>query len=118
MRLDCEPTVLEFLSHLAKCALTISRRRSHELSIQFSRSGGKDLASELLSTLNEVRLELVPQHADDRPYWEQLICKVDGNPQHFNEAPMALKELVEDFGKAWKKPLSEYEIVYSIENLR
>ena len=122
MRLNCEPSVLEFLSQLAKSGP--HNLKKEEPRIEFTILSvwlGKDLASELLSTLNETRRELVPEHAEDNElmnaFGEQLVCEVDGNPQHFNEAPLALNELVENFGKAWKKPLSEFEIVYTIENL-
>ncbi len=122
MRLNCEPSLLKFLSHLAKCGP--HKLKKEEPRIEFTILSvwlGKDLASELLTTLNETRRELVPEHAEDNElmnaFWEQLVCEVDGNPQHFNESPLALNELVENFGKAWKNPLSEFEIIYSIENL-
>ena len=82
---------------------------------------GKDLAAKFWSALNEIRVELVPHHARDtdilNAFWDELVCEVSANPQMYLERPEALDDLIDRFGNCWKKPLSEFEVVYSIDYL-
>ena len=61
MTLDCRANVVAFLNHLATSAPQTVK--NEEIQFDFTRLSiwlGKDLATEFLSTLNEIRLELVP----------------------------------------------------------
>ena len=71
--------------------------------------------------LNRLRVELVPNYAEDMPlhlaFWDELICEVSDEPESYLADPRALDTLVEEFGDRWKKPLSESEVVCFVEYL-
>ena len=122
MKLDCRPSVLKFLRQLAECAPHNLKKEEPQYDYtMLSVWLGKDLASDLRSALNKIRIELVPRHAEDNSlmnaFWEQLVCEVDANPQDYLDTPQALADLVDKFGEALKKPLYEFEVICSIENL-
>ena len=123
MKLDCGPRVLGSLRHLAKSAPHNLKREEPQFDFtMLSVWLGREMASELISALNETRLELVPRHAEDNSlmnaFWEELVCEVDANPQAYLDVPQQLPNLVEKFGEAWKKPLHEFEVFCSIENMK
>ena len=82
---------------------------------------GKDLAAKFWSALNEIRVELVPHHARDtdilNAFWDELVCEVSANSQMYLERLESLDDLIDRFGDCWKKPLSEFEVIYSIDYL-
>ena len=82
---------------------------------------GRELAGELLSALNEMRLELVPWHANDgeiiTAFWDDLVCEVVTRPEMYPEDSSALEGLVDQFGSRWKTPLFEFEVTYAVDYL-
>ena len=123
MKLDCKPSVLKFLEHLAKGAPYNLKKGEPQFEFTLlSHWLNEDLAEDLLLVLNEIRLELVPKHADGmfliNAFWNELVCEVNANCKKYHRAPRALEELVDNFGDAWKKPLSRFEVAYSINNLQ
>ena len=122
MKLDCKVNVVTFLNHLA--AYAPQMRKKEEIQIDFTWLSmwiGNELATEFLSTLNEIRLELVPKHATDmyliNAFWDELICPVTGNPKIYLKSPRVLSDLIDQFSHRWKQPLSEYEVIYSVDYL-
>ena len=122
MKLDCRAKVIDFLNHLAKAA----PKKVKKEAIQFDFTPlsfwlGIDLANEFLSTLNEIRLELVPKHANDmflvNAFWNELVSVVIANPRIHVENSQILTDLVDRFGDQWKQPLCEYQVIYSIDHL-
>ena len=50
-------------------------------------------------------------------FWDELVCEVSANAQMYLEQPEALDDLIDRFGNCWKKPLCEFEVIYSIDHL-
>ena len=122
MELSSKTSVVKFLNHLAEAAPTMLKRG--EPQFEFTRLSfwlGSSLAAELLSVLNEIRQELVPQHTEDRDVvnavWDELVCEVVANPKMYLEGTTGLDDVVNKFGECWKKPLSEFEVTYWIDYL-
>ena len=122
MKLDCRVSLVAFLNHLAESAPRMLEKEEPEFDFTpLSFWLGKDLAAELLSALNNIRLELVPKYAEDiylvNAFWNELVCEVAANPQVYRERPEVMDDLIDQFGDIWKKPLSEFEVIYSINYL-
>ena len=122
MELSSKARVVKFLNHLAEAAPTMLKRGEPEFDFTvLSLWLGSSLAADLLSVLNDIRQELVPQHAEDRDvvnaFWDELVCEVAGNPKFYLEYPDGLDDVVNKFGDCWKKPLSEFEVAYGISYL-
>ena len=122
MKLDCRAKVIDFLNHLAKAA----PKKVKKEAIQFDFTPlsfwlGIDLANEFLSTLNEIRLELVPKHANDmflvNAFWDELVSVVIANPEIYVNNRQSLGGLVERFSDRWKRPLSKFEVIYAVDHL-
>ena len=122
MKLDCRAKVVDFLNHLAKAA----PKKVKKEAIQFDFTPlsfwlGIDLANEFLSTLNEIRLELVPKHANDmyliNAFWDELVSEVIANPEIYVNNRQSLGGLVERFSDRWKRPLSKFEVIYAVDHL-
>ena len=123
MKLDSGVTLVRFVNHLAAVTPKMLKKREPEFSFTLlSHWLGKELAIELLSTLNEIRLELVPRHADDlllvNAFWDDIVCEVAANHQRFCEGSQAVSDLIKEFGDRWKQPLSELEIIYALDYLK
>ena len=121
MTLHCRASLVSLLKHLAKVAPKMLKRREPEFDALLALWLGPELAAELLATLNKLRLELVPQHADDKPlvnaFWDDLVCEAAANSDVYLAQPQTLGDLVDRFGDRWKRPLARFEAVYSIDNL-
>ena len=122
MKLDSRAGVANLLNHLAEAAPQMLKKGELELdSTLLSFWLGKELSSELLHALNDLRLELVPRHAEDiqlvNAFWDDLVCEVTANPRIYLEDPLATINLVDEFGDYWKKPLSEFDVIYAIDYL-
>lgn len=122
MKLECRDQLAGFLTRLAEAAPGMLKKGEQEFDYTIlSFWLGNELAANLLSTLNEVRLELAPKHARDMEVaiavWDELFCMVAGDPRRFIEEPDALSALIDEFGERWKAPLSDFEVVYSIDYL-
>ena len=122
MELSSNVSVINLLHHLAEFAPTTLEKGNPQFDFTLlSFWLGPELAAELLSVLNEVRQELVPQHAEDRDvlnaYWDELVCEVVANPNIHLEGPNGLDDLINKFGDSWKKPLFEFEVIYGIDDL-
>ena len=122
MKLDGRVSLTNLLNHLAQSAPQRLKKGEPEFSFtRLSSRLGKELAVEFLSSLDEIRLELVPRHAEDDSlliaFWDELACEVTANPHMYLEKPQALAYLVDQFGDNWKKPLSEFEVIYAIDYL-
>ena len=122
MKLDNRISVVNLLNHLAESAPKMLKKGEPEFdSTLLSFWLGKELAAELLSALNDVRLELVPRYVEDtdllNAFWDELVCEVAANPQEYLEWPEALGNLVDQFSDRWTKPLSAFEVIYSIDYL-
>ena len=122
MKLDSRVSVVNLLTRLVESAPRMLKKGGPEF--DFTRLSfwlGKELADELLSALDEIRSELVPRYADDmllvNAFWDELVCEVAANPHVYLEGPQALADLIDQFGDRWKKPLSEFEVIYSIDYL-
>ena len=122
MKLNSRVSLVNLLNHLAESAPKMLRKGEPEFDftlISFWLS--KELAARFWSALNELRLELVPWHARDtdilNAFWDELVCEVSANPQMYLERPEVLDDLINRFGDCWKKPLSEFEVTYSIDYL-
>ena len=122
MELESRLSLTALLRHLVQSATRMPKKGEPEfdptiISLWF----GDELAARFWSALNEIRLELVPQYASDRDllpaFWDELICEVSANPQGFLEQPETLDDLINQFGDYWKKPLPEFEVIYSIDHL-
>ena len=122
MKLESRVSLTALLRHLAQSGTRMPKKGEPEfnptlISLWF----GDELAAKFRSALNEIRLELVPRYTSDRDllpaFWDELICEVAANPQEFLEQPETLDHLVNAFGDYWKKPLSEFEVIYSIDHL-
>ena len=122
MKLRCRCHLSNLLSRLASSTPMMLRKGNPEVDpTRLSMWLGKELAAELLSVLNLIRLELVPKHSDDialiNAFWDELICEVAAYPQMYFERPDSVAGLVDQFGDRWKKPLSEFEVIYAINFL-
>ena len=122
MKLDSRISLVNLLVHLAKSSPKMLRKGEPEFDVTLiSFWLGKDLAAKFWSALNELRAELVPHHARDtdvlNAFWDELVCEVSANSQMYLERPEALDDLIDGFGHCWKKPLSEFEVIYSIDYL-
>ena len=122
MELNSRVNVVSLLNHLAEFAPTALKKGQPQFDftlLSFWLNPG--LADELLSVLNEIRQELVPQHAEDRDlvnaFWDDLVCEVVANPEITFEGPNGVYDLVDKFGDCWKEPLSEFEVIYGIDYL-
>ena len=122
MELESRLSLTALLRHLAQSATKMPKKGEPEfdptiISLWF----GDELAARFWSALNEIRLELVPRYARDREllpaFWDELVCEVAANPQGFLEQPETLDNLINQFAAHWKKPLSEFEVIYSIDHL-
>ena len=122
MKLDSRVSLTALLRHLAQSATGMPKKGEPEfnpalISLWF----GNELAAKFWSALNKMRLELVPRYARDtdilNAFWDELICEVTANPQGFLEQPETLDDLINQFGDYWKKPLSEFEVIYSVDHL-
>ena len=122
MELNSRASMVSFLNHLAEFAPTALKKGQPQFDFTLlSYWLNPGLADELLSVLNEIRQELVPQHAEDRDlvnaFWDDLVCEVVANPEITLAGPNGLFDLVDKFGDCWKKPLSEFEVIYGIDYL-
>ena len=122
MKLDSRTSVVNLLNHLAEAAPQMLKKREFDLDpTLLSFWLGKELARELLYALNDLRLELVPRHAEDiqlvNAFWDDLVCEVTANPRIYLEDPLASINLVDEFGDYWKKPLSKFDVIYAIDYL-
>ena len=122
MELSSKASLVKFLNHLAEAAPTMLKRGEPQFEFTLlSLWLGSSLADELLSVLNEIRQELVPQHAEDRDvvnaFWDELVCEVVVNPNIYLEGTTGLDDVVNKFGECWKKPLSKFEVTYWIDYL-
>ena len=122
MKLGSRLSLLNLLNRLAESAPKMLKKGEPEFDATLiSFWLGKDLAAMFWSALNEVRVELVPHHARDtdvfNAFWDELVCEVSANPQTYFERPQALDDLIDRFGNYWKKPLLEFEVIYSIDFL-
>lgn len=123
VRLNCRGELADFLHSLAKAnpevLKTLKQGEPEFDPTLFAHWLGKELTNEYFSSLNRVRLELVPQHADDtslvNALWDELVCEVAANPEKYLEDPEMLEFLVDEFGDRWKKPLTEFEVVFAID---
>ena len=122
MELDSRVSLAVLLRHLAESAPRMLKKGEPEfdhtiVSFWF----GNELAAKFWSALNEIRQELVPLHASDtdllNAFWDELVCEVTANAQVFLEQPEAVDDLIDQFGDSWKKPLSEFEVIYSVDHL-
>lgn len=123
MKLDSGDTLINLVNHLATAAPPMLKKGEPEFSFTLlSYWLGKELAIELLSALNEIRLELVPNYADDillvNAFWNELVCEAAANNQTFCDDYRVSFDLIKDFGNQWKKPLSEFEAIYSLSYLK
>ena len=119
--------MVNLLNHLAEFAPKMLKKGEPEFDVTLiSFWLGKELAAKFWSALNEIRSELVPQHArdtdvlnafGDEAFGDELVCEVSANPQMYLEGPAVLDDLIDRFGDCWKKPLSEFEVTYSIDFL-
>ena len=50
-------------------------------------------------------------------FWDELACQVAASPQVYLERTEALGDLIDQFGDRWKKPLSKFEVIYSVDYL-
>lgn len=123
MKLDSRVTLINLVNHLAKCAPKMLKKEEPEFSFNLLSSWlGKELAFELLSALNAIRLELVPMHVKDmklvNAFWSELVCEAATNAHlYIREAPTS-SDLIDEFGDRWKKPLSKFEVIYSLDYLK
>lgn len=122
MKLDSKVSLVNLLIHMAESAPKMLKKGEPEFDdTRISFWLGKDLAAKFWFALNEVRVELVPHHARDtdilNAFWDELVCEVSANPQMYLEQPEALDDLIDRFGNCWKQPLSEFEVIYSIDYL-
>ena len=122
MKLDCRANVVRFLKHLAEGNPRTLSIGEPQFDCEVLTSWlGSELAAELLSALNDITLELFPRHADRfelaSAFWDELVCKVAARPQEFLEDSQMLADLVNHFANRWKRPPSEFEVFYFIENL-
>ena len=122
MELDSKASLSVLLRHLAESAPRMPKKGEPEFDLTLiSFWFGKDLAAKFWAALNEIRSELAPHHARDtdllNAFWDELVCEVTANSQMYLERPEVLDELIDRFGHCWKKPLSEFEVVYSIDYL-
>ena len=122
MKLDSRVSLAALLRHLAESAPRMPIMGEPEfnpaiISLWF----GRELATKFWSALNEIRIELVPRYARDtdllNAFWDELICEVTANPQRFLEWPEALDDLINHFSDCWKRPLSDFEVIYSVHHL-
>ena len=122
VKLECHDGLGGFLTRLAEAAPEMLAKGEPEFDYTTLAFWlGNELAADLLSTLNGVRLELAPKHARDMDVaiavWDELFCTVAGDPRTYLEQPGALSALIDEFGERWKTPLSDFEVVYSIDHL-
>ena len=122
MKLSSKVSLVNLLIHMAESAPKMLRKGEPEFDVTLiSYWLGKDLAGKFWSALNEIRVELVPHHARDtdilNAFWDELVCEVSANSQMYLERPEALDDLIDKFGDCWKTPLSEFEVIYSIDFL-
>ena len=122
MKLDSQGSLVHLLTHLIQSPPKMLRQAEPEFDVTLIAYWlGKDLAAKFWSALRDLRVELVPQHARDtdvlNAFWDELVCEVSASPESYLERPDALDDLVDRFGNRWKKPLSEYEVMYSIDYL-
>ena len=122
MKLSSRVSLVNLLSHLAESSPKMLRKGEPEFDFTLiSFWLGEELAAEFWSALNEIGLELVPRHAKDtdllNSFWDELICEVSANPKLYLEQPEVLDDLVDRFDDRWKKPLSQFEVTYSIDYL-
>lgn len=122
MKLDSADTLDKLVTHLAATAPAMLKKGKPELSFTtLSDWLGKELALQLLLGLNAIRLELVPNYADDmllvNAFWNELVCEVTYNNQIYYKDSQATSDLIREFGNRWKKPLSEFEVIYSLAYL-
>ena len=125
MKLDSTVALSNFVNNLAKAApntLTLKEGEPEFGYTLLSRWIGKELAVELLSTLNAIRLELVPKYAEDRflvnAFWDEIVCEVTANHPKYSNGSRATFDLIQDFGDRWKPPLDEFHVIYDISNLK
>lgn len=123
MKLDSGDTLFNLVNHLAASAPKVLKKGEPEFDAALlSHWLGRDLAFELLSTLNSLRIELVPRHAEDwllvNAFWDKIVYEAASNPQKYFDGSRDTFALIKEFGDYWKKPLSEYEAIYSIEYLK
>ena len=122
MKLESKVSLVKLLNHLAESAPKMLKKGDPKFDpTALSFLLGKELAAEFLSAMNDLRLELVPRHAEDRDilnaFWDDLVCEVNANGRVYIQEPQALAMLVDEFGILWKQPLSEHEMLYSIDHL-
>lgn len=122
MKLECQDELAGFLNRLAEAAPGMLTKGKPEFDFtMLSFWLGNELAEELLTVLDGVRLELAPKHARDMDIamavWNELFCTVAGDPRMYIDEPGALSALIDQFGERWKTPLSKFEVVYSIDYL-
>ena len=122
MQLDGRTSLINLLHHVAEAAPKMLEKGYPEYDFTLLAHWlGKKLANEILSSLNAVRLELVPRHAEDtwliNAFWDELVCEVSAKPEAYLKKSQALADLVNQFGERWKPSLSEFHIVYAIEYL-
>ncbi len=123
MKLDSTDTLINLVNNLAAVAPTMLAKREPLFDpTLLSHWLGKNLAFELLSALNEVRIELVPKYAEDRllvnAFWDELICQTVADHQLYFDGSKATFDLIKAFGNRWKTPLSKFEVIYSLDYLR
>ena len=122
MKLNSRVSLVNLLNHLAESAPKMLRKGEPEFDFTLiSLWLGKELAAKFWSALNEIRLELVPRHARDtdllNAFWDELVCEVSASPKIYLEQPEILDDLIDRFGCCWKRPLSQFEVTYSIDHL-
>ena len=122
MKLSSKPSLVNLLVPMAESAPKMLRRGEPKFDVTLiSLWLGKDLAAKFWSALNEIRLELVSHHARDtdvlNAFWDELVCEVSANSQEYLDRPETLDDLIDRFGDCWKRPLSEFEVIYSVDYL-
>ena len=123
VRLNCGGELADFLHSLVKAnpgvLKTLKQGKPEFDPTLFAHWLGRELTNEFFASLTKVRLELVPKHADDtslvNALWDELVCEVATNPEKYLEEPEKVGCLVDEFGERWKKPLSEFEVVFAID---
>ena len=122
MELASKANLVKFLNRLSELDATMLKKGQPQFEFtSLSFRLGQSLAEELLSVLNEIRNELVPQHAEDRDvvnaFWDELVCEVATNPEMYRCGTSDLDNIVDEFGGSWKKPLFDFEVTYGINYL-
>ncbi|MCY4438134.1 MAG: HEPN domain-containing protein [Chloroflexi bacterium] len=124
MELNCKDSIVEFLERLARSGSKALKKGEPQFvpeSLFVCLGMDEDLCSEFWRVLHKLRNELVPRHAEDNDllnaFWDELVCEIDTDPGMYLDSPQTLTGLVNRFGDCWKKPLLEFEVMYSIDNM-